>query len=343
MSLNATSEQVNAINSGVTADVVSQVNTNTSNISTLVSDVMAKYTKPASGIPSSDLEVLYQPAITTTGNTNVLLAPVSLGANPTGKALNTLLAAPDAQTANTQILLAPATKGNAPTLKAVSDLLASPAAQSTNQVLLAPATKGNAPTLKALSDFVLKADLPDVAFIGTQYSAVSLATLNAAANKVITGNFNGSGMTYNPWVAVKRSATQWDWMGVQNGHCENGSITSAGMTRSSIARTSLTSKGAIWSLQRTGNVVTCSVFNRATTSSTNGWATLVTLPEGYRPYINTINEDSLWIFCTLNHVHNRFQMFSDGTLRCPDAVPSGTEIFVSASWITDNSYPMTTA
>jgi hypothetical protein len=116
-----------------------------------------------------------------------LLAPAAEGGQPTAKAVNTLLAAPEAQTANTQLLVAPATKGNVPTLKAISDLqpaitgaasstdllvkptatggqpqtralntlLQSPAAQTAGtQLLVAPATKGDAPTLKPVTDFM---------------------------------------------------------------------------------------------------------------------------------------------------------------------------------------------
>jgi len=68
----------------------------------------------------------YQPAISATGNANLLLAPASAGGQPTAKAVNTLLAAPAAQTANTHLLVAPATQGAAPTLKPISDLYAKP-------------------------------------------------------------------------------------------------------------------------------------------------------------------------------------------------------------------------
>ena len=67
-----------------------------------------------------------QPAISVTGNTNLLLAPASAGGQPTTKAVNTLLAAPAAQTANTQLLVAPSTQGAAPGIKAITDFYQKP-------------------------------------------------------------------------------------------------------------------------------------------------------------------------------------------------------------------------
>jgi hypothetical protein len=267
------------------------------------------------------------------------MAPNQAGGQPTVRAITTLQ--PQiTSTGNTNLLTAPAAAGGNPGTKAISDLIASPAAQSTNHVLLAASTKGAAPALKPLSEFMLKADLPDVAFIGTLYSAPALATLNAAANKVITGNFNGTGMTYNPWVAVKRSATQWDWMGMQNGHCENGTITSAGMTRTAIRQAKLTGTGALFTWQRSGNQVWIQCSGRAVNAALAEWATIVTIPAGYRPFISTtMGEDSMWIKGSINGVISDFQMFSDGRFRSSSPIASGSQLIIGSSYITDNGYP----
>jgi hypothetical protein len=273
----------------------------------LTAAIPGKYVKPPTGIPAGDLATAYQPSIQTTGTSNVLLAPATAGGNPTGKAL--------------------------------SELMASPAAQSTNQVLLAPSTKGAAPTLKALSDFAMVPALPEFAYLSTQYDVVTLATLNGLATRAVFSNFNGSGMTYAPWMAVKRSATQWDWMGTMNGQADCGTITSAGMTRTTIRKIKVTGTGANFALQRGGPTVFMQCSGRTTTAALDAWATIVSIPSGYRPSIETPDEDSIWVKGSVNGVMADFQVFADGRFRCSGAIASGSAIILGCTWITDNGFP----
>jgi hypothetical protein len=241
-----------------------------------------------------------QPKITSTGTDNLLVAPSSTGAQPGSKPISDFVTAPAATTASTYLWVAPATKGAAPTTKAITDFLGAPANQTADtQILLAPATKGGVPTLKAVSDFVLKSELPDVASLGTQYAAVSLTTLNSLAKKIVYSNFNGSGYTYSPWIATKRSDSQWDWVGYQGGSsfpvC--GTVTSAGFNVASpVRKTSVTGAGATFSFQRVGNVVYCQCSNRQITSAVAAYGTIVTVPDGWRASINTAaGEDSVYL------------------------------------------------
>jgi hypothetical protein len=166
----------------------------TSAVATIVQQTIIPSTKSVAGvspntqtndIPAASLaaalkptyDTYYQPQITTTGATNILLAPAASGGNPTGKALNTLLAAPTDVTAN-KLLVQPTTQGAAPGSKPFTDFMASPLAQTANtQLLVAPATLGAAPTLLPVADF------------GREYKISSLNqgyyTINSRGHKTI--------------------------------------------------------------------------------------------------------------------------------------------------------------
>jgi hypothetical protein len=221
--------------------------------------------------------------------------------------------------------------------------MASPAASSAgDQVLIAASTKGAAPTFKPLSDFAMKPAIPEMASWGTQYSAITLASLNAAATKMVYSNFNGSGYAYDWFVALKRSDAQWNWVGITSrGVFASGNVTSAGMTmtNSQMAKAKVTGSGALFTFVRSGGTVWVQCSGRATNVARNAWDTIMTVPAGYRPAFYTPDEDSIWIKGSVNGAMADFQIFSDGVFRSSSTIASGSSLIIGATWLSDNTMP----
>jgi hypothetical protein len=113
----------------------------------------------------------YQKAVSITqaANSQIMLAPVTVGGEPTLKPISDFATsaqgtlADNAQpkitgvASSTALLVQPTITGGQPQTRALNTLMLAPTAQTANsQLLVAPSTQGVAPTLKPVSDFIQK-------------------------------------------------------------------------------------------------------------------------------------------------------------------------------------------
>jgi hypothetical protein len=110
-----------------------------------------------------------------------------------------------------------------------------------------------------------------------------------------------------------------------------------------VRKTYVTANGITFSYQRNGNVVYCQCSGNQLTSAIASYATMATIPTGYKPSIQTPQQDSIYQVGAINTGGVLrpvgFQLYT-GLIRPMEALANSSYVIVGWSWITDEPWPV---
>jgi hypothetical protein len=340
---------------------------------------VSDFATSAQGILADDA----QPKITSTGTTNLLTAPAASGGNPGTKAINTLLAAPAAQTAGTQLLLAPATKGDAPTLLPVAPLVQrqgiASAANGTYTILndarriIQFTTMGSGSGRRFIRLYKVNTDGHNKARMKVTsryiWSTQDIVWSQAAANTaptLIQGGMQWDSAITRFHLFLGNDGYMWidydtsDLGGMKlildvtaddqtraevlfSSNVPTAVGASVDLRTQVVRKTYVTANGLTFSYQRSGNVVYCQCSGNQLTAGIASYGTMATIPVGYRPSIQSPQQDSIYHVAAVNTAGtNRpvgFQIYT-GLVRPMEALANASYVIAGWSWITDDAWTM---